>query len=267
MFNKVKTGLLNLGLKFISVDEKLVYMILETGSRSLEKITILPVTKEAMQKFVTRMGNTHRQHGLVHNGTINGVKVSAIRCQMGAPYAAIVMEVLHRASVEKVIRCDYAGSISDEIAVGDVIVPSIALGADGTTPFYVGPDVPTEEPSSFGASSGMIAALADAAGKKGYKTHQCTVLSMDGLFRETPERVAKWQAAGAQAIDMETAAIYCVGNLYGMQCGAVLAISDKPGSEYDLFISNKMHDGLFKSLDEAVDTVVTALPAINKKAN
>jgi len=265
MLNKAKIGLLNVGLKLISVDEKLVRMILETSPKSLQKIVILPVAKATMKKLVSHMGKTHDQHGLVHNGTINGVPVSVIRCQMGAPYAAIVMEVLHLARVEKVIRCDYAGSISDEIEVGDVVVPLAALGADGTTPFYVDLGVTLPESPSFDASPEITVALADAAKKQGYRVHQCTVLTMDGLFRETPERVARWQAAGAQVLDMETAPIYCLGNLYGMQCGAILAISDKPGSEYDLFTSNKVHEGLLRSLDDAVDTVIAALPAIQKK--
>src|SRR5512137_2189190 len=134
MLNKAKIGQINLGLKFVSVDEKLVRMFLETFPKDLQEIVLLPVTKIAMQEFIRRMGNSHTQHGLVHNGTINGVPVSTIRCQMGAPYAAIVMECLKRSGAKKVVRCAYAGSISDKIGMGDLIIPEQAFGGDGTTP-------------------------------------------------------------------------------------------------------------------------------------
>ena len=109
ILNKVKVGLLNVGLKYISVDEKLIRMFLGTSPSNLEKIVILPVAKMVFQKFITKMGRTVHRHGFVHNGMINGVRVSVIRCQIGSPFAAIMMECLHRAKVQKVIRCDFGG--------------------------------------------------------------------------------------------------------------------------------------------------------------
>ncbi len=262
MLNKAKIGLLNLGLKFISVDEKLVRMFLETFPKDLREIVILPVTKIAMQEFVKRMGNSHSQHGLVHNGTISGVPVSAIRCQMGAPYAAIVMECLARSGVKKVVRCDYAGSISDNIDMGDLIIPEQAFGGDGTTPHYSSSSQLGNTTAIFVGSAGIINALSNSAQNIAYPCHKAKIWSTDALFRETPERVSAWQGSGADTVDMETSTIYCLGTLFNIQAGAVLAISDKPHTEYDLFHSNKIHESLEIALQTAIDVVVRALPDI-----
>ncbi len=261
MLNKAKIGLLNLGLKLISVDEKIVRVFLETFPKDLHEIVILPVTKSAMQEFIRRMGNSHTQHGLVHNGTINGVPVSTIRCQMGAPYAAVVMECLKRAGVKKVVRCDYAGSISERINMGDLIVPEHAMGGEGTTPQY-NPPSESGTPALFAGSPEIINALWTAAQNTRYPSHKAKIISIDALFRETPDKVLAWQAAGADTVDMETAVIYCLGNLFHIQTGAVLAISDKPNTEYDMFHANKVHESIEVGLKSAIEVVVRSLPLI-----
>ncbi len=262
MLNKAKIGLHNLGLKFISVDEKLVRMFLETVPKDVREIVLLPVTKIAMQEFIRRMGNSHAQHGLVHNGIINGVHVSTIRCQMGAPYAAIVIECLKRSGVKKVVRCDYAGSISDKIGMGDLIIPEYAIGGEGTTPHYSSSSDPSNIPATFAGSPGIVKALWNSAQRIGYPCHKAKIMSTDALFRETPENVSLWQVAGADTVDMETSAIYCLGTLFNIQAGAILAISDKPNTEFDLFHTNKIHDSLEIALLTAIDVVVGSLPEI-----
>ncbi len=52
MLNKIKSELLNLGLKFISVDEKIVRMILETSPSNVNVIVIVPAVKIVMQKIL-----------------------------------------------------------------------------------------------------------------------------------------------------------------------------------------------------------------------
>jgi len=262
MLNKAKIGLLNLGLKFISVDEKLVRIFLETFPQNLREIVILPVTKIAMQEIIHRMGNSHSQYGLVHNGFISGVAVSAIRCQMGAPYAAIMMECLKRCGVKKVLRCDYAGSISDKVQMGDLIIPELAYGGDGTTPHYHSTRDSNITYPIFSGSKGILNALWRAAQKIAYPCHMAKIMSTDALFRETPEKISAWQSVGADSVDMETSAIYCLGNLFNIQTGAILAISDKPNTTYDLIHSNKVHESLGYALQTAINVVVSALPEI-----
>ncbi len=57
MLNKIKSQMLNLGLKFISVDDKIVRMILETSPSNINEIVILPAVKLVMKKIVNKLQN------------------------------------------------------------------------------------------------------------------------------------------------------------------------------------------------------------------
>jgi len=65
--------MLNLGLKFISVDDKIVRMILETSSSNINEIVIMPAVKIVMKKLVNKLQNKV-VHGRVYNGILNGIK-------------------------------------------------------------------------------------------------------------------------------------------------------------------------------------------------
>jgi uridine phosphorylase len=93
MLNKIKSELLNLGLKFLSVDEKIVRMILETSPRNINEIVILPAIKLVMKKILRKLENK-KTYGRVFNGELNNVKVSVIRSLVGAPNCAIALESL-----------------------------------------------------------------------------------------------------------------------------------------------------------------------------
>ncbi|HEV2813938.1 MAG TPA: hypothetical protein VGW10_11860, partial [Solirubrobacteraceae bacterium] len=57
------------------------------------------------------------------------------------------------------------------------------------------------------------------------------VVSTDLFYDPDPARVASWRAAGALAVEMETAALFCVGLRRGISVACVLAVSDVLGSE------------------------------------
>ena len=122
MLNRIRNELLNFGLKFISVDEKIVRMILETRPSNLNEIVILPAIKLVMQKIVQKLQNK-RIYGRVYNGELNNVKVSVIRSLIGAPNCAIALECLKRCKTNRTIRLDTCGGI--ETASINSILPSL----------------------------------------------------------------------------------------------------------------------------------------------
>ena len=65
MVEKIKSSLLNLGLKFISTEEKLFRMFLETSPTKVNEIVILPAVKLVMEKVVKRLKNKTNYGGPV----------------------------------------------------------------------------------------------------------------------------------------------------------------------------------------------------------
>ena len=127
MLNRIKSELLNFGLKFISVDEKVVRLFLETSPSNVNEIVILPAIKIVMQKLLQKLQNK-RINGRVYNGELNNVKVSVIRSLIGAPHCAMTIECLKRCKTKLIIRIDTCGGIENinfPIIVGDISIVSV----------------------------------------------------------------------------------------------------------------------------------------------
>ncbi|MFX1444577.1 MAG: hypothetical protein ACFFHV_14275, partial [Promethearchaeota archaeon] len=139
MMDRIKNELLNLGLKFISVDEKIVRIFLETSPSNVNEIVIMPAVKMVMKKIVNKLQDK-RVYGRVYNGTLNGIKVSVVRSLVGSPNCSITIESLKRCKTKIIIRTDFCGGIentSSNIQIGDIIIPNLAYCGDGTSPHYI----------------------------------------------------------------------------------------------------------------------------------
>lgn len=146
MLNKIKVGLANIALNFISVPEKLSYMFLESSARNIKPIAILPAVNTTMKLLLNKIENK-RIHGLICNGTINGVEVSIIQTNMGSPNTAVIMETLKNAGCKAVIRIDFCGGLKTTkkdnkdvltgVDIGEIVIPKRVFLSDGTSLLYL----------------------------------------------------------------------------------------------------------------------------------
>ena len=102
MINTIKMKLINLGLKMIDIDQKIVRMILETSPSNVNDIVIMPAVKLVMKKILNKLQNK-RVKGRIYNGLLNGVPVSVNRSLVGCPNAANAVECFHRCKVKAIM--------------------------------------------------------------------------------------------------------------------------------------------------------------------
>jgi len=287
MLNKIKSELLNLGLKFISVDEKIVRMILETGPSNIHEIVIFPAVKIVMQKILKKLQNK-RIHGRVYNGVLNNVNVSVIRSLIGAPNCAIAVECLKRCKTKIIIRLDVCGgieNINSNINVGDVLIPQMAYCDDGTSPQYIREhpsltndlEVISNPLSKFqnlltGNQTIFITKpninLKDILIEEGKsllsnKIKEVKLWSTDGLFCESLDLIRALQSINIQAIDMESSILFLLSKLYNLKAAAILSVTDLPGDpKYDLLHSKKIHPDMETGIDNAIKIMIRSLPKI-----
>ncbi len=286
MINRLKSELLNVGLKFISIDEKIIRLFLETAPSNVNDIVILPTTKMVMSKVVRKLHNKQKK-GQVYNGYINGVRVSVIRCYMGCPNMAIIMEALQRTEAKKVVRIDFCGGITglqNDVKGGDIIIPKRCYCGDGTTPQYIihyealsnkldTVDNPLEDFLKLITGSQKIyiskpnktlSKLLYAQGKDLYSSQvkQVDLWTTDALFCEGPEFQKAMKLINIEAVDMESSALFLLGDLYNLQTTSILSISDLPGTEYDLFHSNKVHPEMENGIKRAIKILEVSLPKL-----
>ena len=287
MLNRIKSELLNVGLKFISVDEKIVRMILETSPSNVNEIVILPAIKIVMKKLLQKLQNK-RNYGRVYNGELNNVKVSIVRSLIGAPNCAMVVEALKRCKTKVVIRIDVCGGIENVITpinIGNILIPKLAFCDDGTSPNYLreNPSLVNELESisnPMGKFQNMFTgnqtifiskpneALKEILLNKGVsflkdKVKLVDLWTTDALFCESFDFVRALNSINVQCIDMESSILFLLGKIYNLKTGSILSVSDLPGHpKYDLLNSNELHPEMENGIDNAIKILVNSLPQI-----
>ena len=139
---------------------------------------------------------------------------------MGGPSAAIVLEELIALGATRAVRVGTAGALVDSLRLGELLLVSEAIAADGTSrALGAGERVP--------ADPSLLAALQRAA-----PDVRCGPIVSSDLFYEVGEqRFARWREAGALAVEMEAAALFAVGQRRGIQVACALAVTDVLVSE------------------------------------
>ncbi len=279
--------MLNLGLKFISVNEKVVRMILETGSSNINEIVLMPAVKIVMKKLVNRLQNKI-VHGRVYNGTLNGIKVSIIRSQVGCPNMALTLECLKRSKAKIVVRVDFCGGIHGEdntINIGDILIPKTAHCGDGTSSEYIRANQtllnqlesitnPLSATLNLTASPQTIFISKPNEILKGLLLWEARSLypgkvltgelwTTDALFCETYEFLRALNSIDIKGIDMESSILFLLGQLYNLKVASILTVSDLPGhAQYDLLKSNQIHPDMDVGISNAIKILISVLPKI-----
>ncbi|MDY6830845.1 MAG: nucleoside phosphorylase [Thermodesulfobacteriota bacterium] len=181
---------------------------------------------------------------------------------LGAAYAALLAETLIASGAGTLIFWGWAGAIADTLFTGDVLVPSAALADDGVTAAYLSDsaagisDVPVAEPAPEATK-----AVTTALEQEGIPFSSAPVWTTGAVFRETPARVGRFRKMGAQAVEMETSALFSVARFRNVNAAALLAVSDelfsgtwKPGFFDPRFLETR------KQLCNAMARLCTATP-------
>jgi len=286
----MKSELLNLGLKFIDVDEKIVRMILETSPSNVNEIVILPAIKIVMKKLLKKLENK-RIYGRVYNGELNNVKVSIVRSLVGSPNCAMAVESLRRCKTKVIIRIDVCGGIENEnvpINIGDIIIPKLAFCDEGTSPQYI-----REHPSLVNE----LESISNPMGKfqnlfTGNQTifiskpneklrelfsskatelfpnnfKETNLWTTDALFCESLDFIRALTSINVHTIDMESSILFLLGKIYNLKTVSILSVSDLPGHpKYDLLNSNEIHPNMENGIDNAIKLLIQLLSSVKKE--
>lgn len=144
---------------------------------------------------------------------------------IGASLAAIFLENAIARGATRFVACGGAGALNGDLSVGHLIVPTSALRDEGTSYHYL-PPARNVEPSQA-AVEAIRAVLTEA----GVPFACGKVWTTDGLFRETPRKVANRRAEGCLCVDMEAAAFFAVAQFRNVKFGQILYAGDSLASD------------------------------------
>jgi DeoD family purine-nucleoside phosphorylase len=161
-----------------------------------------------------KMFNHHR--GLWgYSGTATDGELLTIQSTgMGGPSAAIVISELADLGVTTMLRVGTCGALVSDLELGELIVAAEAIGDDGTSrALGVGDRVP--------ATPALLHALVSASGARGGP-----VVSTDLFYDDPRQPEPGWVAAGALAVEMETATLFALAARRGFEAASLLVVSD-----------------------------------------
>ena len=156
----------------------------------------------------------------------------------GAPQAVDTIETLAVLGM--------CGGFSEQVAVGDILVPDKAFVEEGTSLHYY------EQIDFAQPDEQLFEQLKKIPGAK-----VLPIVTTDAVYRQTFYKEQLWREKGAVAVDMETSALWSVGKFLGLQVASVLMISDRhplregePAWEWKMTM--EMRRRLFKRVMEIV---------------
>ena len=160
------------------------------------------------------MFNHHR--GLWgYTGTASdGASLTVQSTGMGGPSAAIVVAELADLGARRFIRVGTCGALDPALALGDLLIVTKAIPADGTSRAL-------GARNHLAADRELLTALVAAAGER---ARAGPVVSTD-LFYDGPDE-KDWIAQGAVAVEMETATLFALARRRELAAASLLLVSD-----------------------------------------
>jgi len=192
------------------------------GVGDVAKYVLLPGDPKRAEKialFFDKARKVAEYRGYVtYTGEVDGVAISTCSTGIGCPSAAIVVEELAKIGAKVLIRVGTTGALQPEIEIGDIVIATAAVRADGTTKAYL----PVEYPAV--ASPDVVSALLKASKKAEREAHLGIVLTTDAYYGEGDEAVKHFSNANVLSVEMECSAVFALAGLRRLKAGAILAV-------------------------------------------
>jgi uridine phosphorylase len=188
----------------------------------LPRVVLLPMENPDLYDggWIKEQASHLEQQRTLTIGNVRGTRIAFSSPKFGAPAVAMAVDVFARAGFRAVVGVGFCGGLQSQVTCGDLILPSAAVRGEGASRAYA--------PESYPAvCSGQGFTLAQkCAADAGIALTTGMVWSTDGILRETRPQVEQWHNAGLLGVDMETAGLYTVASLRGVEAIAILVASD-----------------------------------------
>ncbi|MDP4980236.1 MAG: nucleoside phosphorylase [Desulfobacterales bacterium] len=232
-----------------SVDDAVVKPVKGKRTPDTGRLAVLVGTVVDLDQLVRSMGLTaQRPHPLFTSRLFvrdqnDAEPISLVGPIVGAPYAVMLLETLVAWGVRHFFFLGWCGAVSPAVKIGDILLPTAALIDEGTSVHYCdsreAPTVSHPTPASVEMIRHMLA-------PENTRLHAGAVWTTDAIFRETPDKIRRFQAEGALAVDMEMSALFSAAHYRGVDIGGMLVVSDElsslhwvPGFKTEAFASGR----------------------------
>lgn len=234
---------------------------------TLPPVLVATFQQAAYDRMLERAGATEGAAG--HGGSggtgsrslgqVDGVPVALARITVGAPAAALVLEMAIARGVRTILVVGSAGSLQRDLPLGSTVVVEGAEREDGTSHHYLpAGEVVTADPT-------LTLLLEDGARARGVDPIRGRSWTIDAPYRETVGAISRHRSAGVAVVEMEAAAIFAVARVRQARAGLLVAVSDElfdiwnPGFRHPTYIT-----ALIRAADIAMDVAACVDTVVNR---
>jgi uridine phosphorylase len=138
----------------------------------------------------------------------------------GAPGAAIVIEELATLGVGRFINMGLAGALPNDVGFGDVVLCTAAIRDEGVSHHYV-------PPARYAYPSAQLTdELRQELSSDGVSFVEGSSWTVDAVYRETVEEAIAYRDEGVVTVEMETAALFTIAQVRGVEIASLFTVSD-----------------------------------------
>ena len=192
------------------------------GVGDVADYVLLPGDPKRAEKIATFFDESRKvadYRGYVtYSGKVGKTAISTSSSGIGCPSAAIVVEELIKIGAKNLIRVGTTGALQPDIEIGDIIIATGAVRADGTTNAYA----PLGYPAV--ADFQIVKALIEAAERLKKRFHLGIIVSSDAFYAEKEDFVRSYNEAKVLSVEMEASVIFTLTNIKGLRGGAILTV-------------------------------------------
>jgi len=209
----------------------------------------------------------------IFNTKILNKTVTVVIQPIGGPNVALVVEELALMGAKVIIRVGTSGGIGEDIRKGDFVVTTGAYRKDGTSVSYIDAGYPAV------ADYRLVDLLVKASKTLNKRVHSGITVTIDafnvfnkakkrdklismsfGGFEQsaTRELISDCKKARVLNVDMETATLLTLGNLFGIRCASLSIVADlvpwEPGESLDF---EKHYSSLIETAIKAFELLLS----------
>jgi uridine phosphorylase len=169
----------------------------------------------------------------------------------GSPMVMELAEELVAMGTKKMILMTWGGTLQSDLKPGDIVVCNRAIRDEGASHHYLPASKYVE------ANETLVNKLVDAIRKRSAECTVGTTWTTDAPYRETREEVMQYQAEGVKTVEMESAGLFTVGQVRGIQTASVVIGMDSLASLR--WQTPERLDGIMRSLEIAYAAAIEVL--------
>lgn len=150
----------------------------------------------------------------------NGKRV-VVAVSQGASMAVDLAERYASSGIKKIVRIGTIGALSEDLKLGDYVVPYASIKDEGTSKFYLRVESPAI------SDIALTIAITQELRENKHTVNNGIIWSTDGRWKESDDAIASRISDGAIATDMESSALFAFGIDQKVSVASVSILSDE----------------------------------------